>query len=181
MIGACIGVALSMAAANDVPVTDAVRARIDATCRTMAALKVRAVREDRDGRLSGCTALASVRYGLPHDALPAILQNEAGWLGAAVVNKDRSVDRGPYQLNSQWDDSWRRIFGLPSMRAAVEAITYNPCINAEGAAIILARCIRDKGSLYAGLGCYASPTPTLAHAYAGRIIGNAKRLAISYN
>lgn len=181
MIGACLAVALSVAKANGVAVDQQIEARMAATCRTMAAVKARAITEDRDGRLSGCTALASVRYGLPHDALPAILQNEAGWLGAAVVNKDRSIDRGPYQLNSQWDDSWRRIFRLPSLRAAVEAISYDPCLNAEGAAIILARCIRDKGSLYAGLGCYASPTPALAHAYAGKIIGNAKRLAVSYN
>ena len=176
MIAACLGVALTLATANNVAIGPDEQARLDATCRTMAAVPVRAVREDREGRLAGCTALASVRYRLPHDALPAILTNEGGWVGAVIRNKDGSTDHGPFQVNSQWVWSIKRIFGYPTLAEAEKAITYSPCVNAETAAIILARCIRDKGNLYNGLGCYASPTPHRADAYVRRIITNAKKL-----
>lgn len=175
MIGACLSVALSLAAANGVAVDRQIEARMEATCRTMAAVKARAITEDRDGRLSGCTALASVRYGLPHDALPAILQNEAGWLGAIIKNTNGSTDHGPFQINNQWFWSIGKILKL-STAEAERAVTWEPCMNAEAAAMILARCRRDKGNLAAAIGCYASPTPRLASEYIGRIVGNAQRL-----
>jgi hypothetical protein len=181
LIAACLSVALTLATANNVVIGPGEQARLEGTCRTMAAVPVRAIREDRDGRLAGCTALASVRYRLPHDALPAILFNEGGWLGAVVRNKDRSTDHGPFQVNSQWVWSVKKIFGYDTLTEAERGVTYNPCVNAEMAAIILARCIRDKRDLYAGLGCYASPTPHRADAYARRIVGNAKKIAGSKN
>ncbi len=175
-MAACLSVAFGIAKANAIELNPEQEAKVMATCQMMAAVPVRAIREDHDGRLSGCTALASVRYRLAHDALPAILFNEGGWVGAVIRNKDGSTDHGPFQVNSQWVWSIKRIFSYPTLAEAEKAITYSPCINAETAAIILARCIRDKGNLYNGLGCYASPTPHRADAYARRIIGNAKFL-----
>ena len=173
---ACLSVALSLAAANKVQIGSEQQAKLDGTCRMMAAVPVRAIREDRNGHLAGCTALTSLRYGLPVDALPAILLNEGGWLGAVVRNKDRSTDHGPFQVNSQWVWSAKKIFKYATLEEAEKGITYNACVNAELAGIILARCIRDKGDLYAGIGCYASPSPHRADAYARTIIGNAKRI-----
>ena len=176
MIAACLSVALTLATANNVAIGPDEQARLEGTCRTMAAVPVRAIREDHDGKLSGCTALASVRYRIPHDALPAILFNEGGWLGAVIENKDRSTDRGPFQVNSQWIWSVQRIFGYATEAEAAKAVTWDPCINAEMAAIILARCRRDKGDLAKAIGCYASPTPKLAEAYIERIVNNARTL-----
>lgn len=181
MIEACLAVALHLASTYAVPVTDAARARLTATCKTMAVVKVRAIAEGQDGRLAGCSAFASLRYGLPHDALPAILLNEAGWLGAKIQNRDGSTDHGPYQVNSQWLRSAQQIFKLPSAAAAEAAVTGDPCVNAEMAAIILARCRRDKGSLEAAIGCYASPTPSIAHSYIARIVRNAQSLQKKVN
>ena len=176
MIAACLSVALTLATANNVAIGPDEQARLERTCRAMVAVPVRAVREDQEGRLAGCTALASVRYRLPHDALPAILLNEAGWLGAVIENKDRSTDRGPFQVNSQWMFSVKTIFGYATEADATKAVTWDPCINAEMAAIILARCRRDKGDLVKAIGCYASPTPKLAEAYIERIVNNARTL-----
>ena len=173
---ACLSVALTLATANNVAIGPDEQARLERTCRTMAAVPVRAVREDQEGRLAGCTALASVRYLIPHDALPAILFNEGGWLGAVIENKDRSTDRGPFQVNSQWIWSVQRIFGYATEADAAKAVTWDPCVNAEMAAIILARCRRDKGDLAKAIGCYASPTPKLAEAYIEKIVNNARTL-----
>lgn len=181
MIEACLAVALHLASTYAVAVTDTSRDHLTATCKTMAVVKVRAVSEGKDGRLAGCTAFASLRYGLPHDALPAILLNEAGWLGAKVKNRDGSTDHGPYQINSQWLRSARQIFKLPSEADAEAAVTNDPCVNAEIAAIILARCRRDKGSLAAAIGCYASPTPSIANSYIDRIVRNAQSLQKKVN
>ena len=176
MIAACLSVALTLATANNVAIGPDEQARLERTCRTMAAVPVRAMREDHDGRLSGCTALASVRYRLPHDALPAILFNEGGWLGAVIRNKDGSSDHGPFQVNSQWMLSVKTIFGYATEADAAKAVTWDSCINPEVAAIILARCRRDKGDLAKAIGCYASPTPKLAEAYIERIVNNARTL-----
>ena len=173
---ACLSVALGIAKANAIELNPEQEAKVMASCQMMAAVPVRAIREDHDGRLSGCTALASVRYRLAHDALPAILFNEGGWLGAVIENKDRSTDRGPFQVNSQWIWSVQRIFGYATEAEAAKAVTWDPCINAEMAAIILARCRRDKGDLAKAIGCYASPTPKLAEAYIERIVNNARTL-----
>ncbi len=173
---ACLSVALGIAKANAIELNPEQEAKVMATCQMMAAVPVRAIREDHDGRLSGCTALASVRYRLPPDALPAILFNEGGWVGAVIRNKDGSTDHGPFQVNSQWMLSVKTIFGYATEADAAKAVTWDSCINPEVAAIILARCRRDKGDLAKAIGCYASPTPKLAEAYIEKIVNNARTL-----
>ena len=76
---------------------------------------------------------------------------EAGWIGAEILNKDGSHDLGPLQINSWWVP---RIAALLSRREGDirRWLRFDPCFNAEAARWIFLDALKMSGQLLEGGG-----------------------------
>lgn len=110
---------------------------------------------------AACFHAAGGRYGVPPALLWAIAWQESRHNPAAVNrNRNGSYDYGVMQINS----SWYRELG-PERWAALG----DPCYNVHVGAWVLARCMAAHGDTWRAVGCYHSPDPKRAAAYAARI------------
>lgn len=107
--------------------------------------------------------------------LRALRDQEAGWIGAEVRNRDGSYDLGPMQINSWWVSRMARLVGRRSDDIR-HRLRYNVCFNVEAARWILLSNLAASSDYWQAVGAYHSPTPVLRDRYAIRV---ARRLADS--
>jgi hypothetical protein len=81
---------------------------------------------------------------------------EAGWIGAGILNSNGSHDLGPLQINSWWVP---RIAALLSRRESEVRrwLQFDPCFNAEAARWIFLDALKTGGSYWKAIGIYHSP------------------------
>nr|WP_093086341.1 lytic transglycosylase domain-containing protein [Sphingobium sp. AP50] len=93
---------------------------------------------------------------------------EAGWIGAEILNKDGSHDLGPLQINSWWVP---RIAALLSRREneVRRWLQFDPCFNAEVARWIFLDALRTSGSYWKAVGIYHSPNGARQRRYAALV------------
>jgi len=90
---------------------------------------------------------------------------EAGWIGAAVLNSNGTHDLGPLQVNSWWVPRIARLLGQPE--ADVRGwLRYDPCFNAEAARWIFLSALATAPDYWAAIGIYHSPTAWRQRRYA---------------
>lgn len=126
-----------------------------------------------------CVDVIAERFAVPSVALTLILDVEGGTLGAASINKNRSLDLGPAQINTT---HWRRG-ETPEQdgilrRANVDPrlVRDDPCINLAAAAAILKLEYRASGSWTEAMVRYHHPTNTTHQArYRGLLLKAAER------
>lgn len=82
---------------------------------------------------------------------------EGGWVGAAVRNRNGSYDLGPFQINSWWVSKIAARLGHDE-RSVTYWLRYDPCFNADAARWIFLTIIRSGTPYWLAVGRYHSPT-----------------------
>ncbi len=137
---------------------------------------------------AACVAAAALAFGVVETDLWSIFKVEGGRVGQCCAQPDetgkrtcgsdvtRRADCGPFQLNQLHAEEFGRIFGAPP-QTAMERLRDDGCLNAYGAAYLLAQKTRQGGGdREEGVGRYHSATPELKAAYQRRIAKARARL-----
>lgn len=120
---------------------------------------------------SACFEEAATRYRVPVSLLVAISTVESGGNPKAInVNKNGSYDIGHMQINSSW-------LGKLAKYGITERSLYEPCINTNIGAWILAHNIASHGLTWEAVGAYNAVTPSKREAYARKVAGALKAQA----
>ncbi len=115
-------------------------------------------------------------FGRPwlEKTLWGLRDQEGGWIGAAIRNRNGSYDLGPFQINSWW---------VPRIAARIRypdaAVTYwlrmDPCFNAEAARWIILTVLRSSTSYWQAVGRYHSPERLRGTRYAASVARRLQR------
>jgi|TARA_A100001391_G_scaffold193114_1_gene167980 hypothetical protein len=99
---------------------------------------------------------------------------EAGWIGAEIRNKNGSHDLGPLQINSWWVP---RIAALLSRREREVRhwLQFDPCFNVEAARWIFLDALKAGGSYWKAVGIYHSPNGIRQRRYAALVAVHLQR------
>lgn len=107
-------------------------------------------------RIAFCIRQASLGRPWLEKTLWGLRDQEAGWIGAEVRNRNGSHDLGPLQINSWWIP---RVAALVA-RSPVQVrywLRFDPCFNAEVARWIFLSALRSSGDYWKAVGSYHSP------------------------
>ncbi len=120
-----------------------------------AKISSRTVEQERV--IARCIKHASLGRGWLEKTLWGLRDQEAGWIGAEVPNKNGSHDLGPLQINSWWVPKIATMTGKP-MRSVRYWLQYDPCFGAEAARWIFLSALEATGDYWTAIGVYHSPT-----------------------
>jgi len=88
-------------------------------------------------------------------ALSALRDQEGGWIGAQVQNRNGSYDLGPMQINSWWVIRFANILHR-SPSHVQHLLKKNACFNVEAARYILLNELDRSGNIWIAIGRYHS-------------------------
>lgn len=116
-----------------------------------------------------CVLLSAATRNVPADVLLAIGEKEAGWQGAAILNKNGSRDLGSAGINTV------HLAGLRSYGVQEDTASYylkhDGCYNYDMAAYLLRGHLdRCKGDFWTCVANYHSKTPEKNAVYRAAII-----------
>jgi hypothetical protein len=119
---------------------------------------------------AGCITVAAIAFGHTEQAMRALLKVEGGTVGEVSVNKNGTVDIGPFQINEQHVPMFQKI--LHADRAqTMNRLRDDGCFNALAAGYILKlKTLAAQGNQAKGMGLYHSATPDLMKAYQERLV-----------
>ncbi len=114
-----------------------------------------------------CWEQAGLKYGIQPELLHAIAKTESGLDPRAINrrNADGSYDVGLMQINSAWFPQLR-LLGID------EAQLWEPCLNIEVGAWILAQNMRRLGRTWDAVGAYNATSPQKRLRYAMAVYRN---------
>ncbi|MDK2769332.1 MAG: lytic transglycosylase domain-containing protein [Sphingomonas sp.] len=99
---------------------------------------------------------------------------EGGWIGAEILNRDGSHDLGPLQVNSWWVSKLAMLVERP--QASVRWwLTHDPCFNVQAARWIFLSRLRVARDYWTAVGAYHSPTGWRQRRYAIATAAKIKR------
>lgn len=107
--------------------------------------------------IARCIRSASAGRLWLEKTLWGLRDQEAGWIGAEVLNTNGSHDLGPLQVNSFWVP---RLAALTRRQPQqVRAwLTHDPCFNVQAARWIFLSALSTTGDFWKAVGVYHSPT-----------------------
>ncbi|KKW93031.1 lytic transglycosylase domain-containing protein [Sphingobium chungbukense] len=95
---------------------------------------------------------------------------EAGWIGAEVLNSNGTHDLGPLQINSWWVPRIAHMLDRPPGHVRYW-LRYDPCFNAQAARWIFLSALRTTGDFWKAVGVYHSPTAWRQRRYTASVVG----------
>lgn len=110
-----------------------------------------------DQRIADC--IGSETAGRPwlYKTLWGIRDQEAGWIGAEVRNRNGTTDLGPFQINDSWIPPLARL--LSREPADIRRwLRDDACFNVRAAIWILLGAYRRHGEFWNAVGRYHSPS-----------------------
>lgn len=125
---------------------------------------------------AACISLIATAYHVPEVDMWALLAQEHGKIGEISINKNRTVDIGPYQINSIWLPSFTRLWKLPTQQETLERLRDHGCWNAAAAGAIYRYDFDRAGDRRKALGLYHSARPDLAAKYLTQLDGKYRML-----
>ncbi|MDE1916744.1 MAG: lytic transglycosylase domain-containing protein [Sphingomonadales bacterium] len=99
---------------------------------------------------------------------------EAGWIGADVLNTNGTHDLGVLQVNSAWVPRLSNLTG----RSADQVRTwlrFDPCFNAQAARWIFLSALNQTKDFWKAVGVYHSPTAWRQQRYMLSVAGHLRR------
>jgi soluble lytic murein transglycosylase-like protein len=117
-------------------------------------------------RASACWEEIGSKYGIHPSLLYAIAKTESNFNPKAFNrNKNGSYDIGIMQINSGW---------LPTLKkhGITEKQLYEPCVNIDVGAWILAQSIQRVGNSWEAVGAYNASSAHLRLKYASKVYKN---------
>ncbi len=88
--------------------------------------------------------------------LRGLMDQEGGWVGAEVRNRDGSYDLGPMQINSWWVPRFAQLVGRSPVHVQ-RWLRQDACFNVEAARYILLYELYRSGDIWTAVGRYHSP------------------------
>ncbi|WP_237713966.1 lytic transglycosylase domain-containing protein [Novosphingobium sp. Rr 2-17] len=125
-------------------------------------------------RLGQCIREAAAGRTWLERTLWGLRDQEAGWIGAEVLNANGTHDLGPLQINSSW---------VPKLAALVDRqaglvrawLIDDPCFNVQAARWIFLSGLNATGNYWRAVGIYHSPTAWRQRRYALAVAGHLRR------
>lgn len=124
--------------------------------------------------IARCITQASVGKPWLEKTLWGLRDQEGGWVGAAISNRDGSHDLGPLQVNSWWVPKLAALTGRPSTHVRWW-LTHDACFNVNAARWIFLSGLAATGSYWQAIGVYHSPTSWRQRRYANSVAVHLKR------
>ena len=143
---------------------------------TAASLEARAAAPGAVGEpvVAACIARSAGGRAWLEQTLWGLRDQEAGWIGAEVPNKNGSHDLGPLQINSWWVPKIATMTGRPT-RSVRYWLQYDPCFGAEAARWIFLSALEASGDYWTAIGIYHSPTGWRQRRYSSAVAGHLVR------
>lgn len=116
-----------------------------------------------------CDDAAALYYHVPAIILKAIGQEEAGWAGARVQDKNGTADHGLMQINSVWraklhQQGWR-----------MHTVQWHDCASVFVGAWILRQDIQRAHNFWKGVAWYQSKDMVYGYPFAKKVYEIAKK------
>jgi len=116
-----------------------------------------ALPRDHESRVGECIRRAADGRQWLERTLWGLRDQEAGWIGAEILNRNGSHDLGPLQVNSFW---------IPKLAAMIDRspdtvrtwLTHDPCFNVQAARWIFLSELSATRDYWKAIGVYHSPT-----------------------
>lgn len=99
---------------------------------------------------------------------------EAGWIGADIVNANGTHDLGVLQVNSAWIPRLSELTGR-SADLVRNWLRFDPCFNAQAARWIFISALKRNGEFWKAVGVYHSPTGWRQQRYMASVAGHLRR------
>jgi hypothetical protein len=99
---------------------------------------------------------------------------EAGWIGAEVINANGTHDLGVLQINSAWVPRLASLIGRPEDQIRTW-LTFDPCFNAQAARWIFLSALEQTHDFWKAVGAYHSPTAWRQQRYAANVAKHLRR------
>jgi len=128
--------------------------------------------EERE--IARCIREASQGRPWLEKTLWGLRDQEAGWIGAQVLNSNGSHDLGPLQINSWWVPRLAAILDRPQHHVRYW-LTNDACFNAEAARWIFLSGLAATRSYWMAVGVYHSPTAWRQRRYAMSVAQHLQR------
>ncbi|WP_369805429.1 lytic transglycosylase domain-containing protein [Sphingobium sp. EM0848] len=119
------------------------------------------IRQAADGR----TWLVRTLWGLR--------DQEAGWIGAEILNSNGSHDLGPLQVNSFWIPKLAVMVDRPPAQVRTW-LAHDPCFNVQAARWIFLSALSATRDYWKAVGVYHSPTDWRRRRYAQSVAAHMK-------
>lgn len=135
---------------------------------TMAALPCRAApARDMSGeaRIAACVHAAAGGKLWLERTLWGLRDQEAGWIGAEIANRNGTHDLGPLQINSRWVPRIARLVARPPDHVRYW-LRFDPCFNAQAARWIFLSALATTDDYWKAVGVYHSPVDWRQRRYA---------------
>lgn len=123
---------------------------------------------DHERRVGRCIRQASEGRLWLERTLWGLRDQEAGWVGAEILNRNGSHDLGPLQVNSFWVPKLSAMIDRPPAQVRVW-LTHDPCFNVQAARWIFLSALSATHDYWKAVGVYHSPTHRRQRHYAGLV------------
>lgn len=124
--------------------------------------------EGPESRVGRCIRQASEGRLWLERTLWGLRDQEAGWVGAEILNRNGSHDLGPLQVNSFWVPKLAAMIDRPPAQVRVW-LTHDPCFNVQAARWIFLSALSATRDYWKAVGIYHSPTERRQRHYAGLV------------
>jgi len=122
-----------------------------------------------------CMVKAANYIRIDPDILLSIYKIEGGKTGLVSINRNRTFDMGPMQVNSSWLHRFNPRLGITKSK-----LINDGCVNVMASAIILRYYINRAHSVWRGVGNYHSHTLKYHNRYRGKVWRTYKRIKASH-
>lgn len=124
--------------------------------------------------IARCIQSASAGKSWLEKTLWGLRDQEAGWIGAEVLNSNGSHDLGPLQVNSFWVPRLATLTGRPANQVRAWLIN-DACFNVQAARWIFLSALASTGDYWRAVGVYHSPTDWRQKRYVSSVAGHLRR------
>lgn len=122
-------------------------------------------RREAEPVLAACIRGASAGWPWLEKTLWGLRDQERGWVGAQIRNRDGGYDLGPLQVNSWWVPRLARLTGKSSGNVRWWLI-HDPCFNVHVARWIFLTALVQTRDYWRAVGVYHSPAAHRQRQYA---------------
>lgn len=132
------------------------------------------MRDDAEALIGHCISKSSAQRTWLLHTLWGLRDQEAGWIGAEVRNRDGSHDLGPMQVNSWWVPKIAALVGR-SEEQVRHWLRFDACFNIDAARWIFLTGLRQSRHYWEAVGTYHSPTAWRKARYAKDVAEKMRR------
>lgn len=124
--------------------------------------------------VADCISRSAGKHTWLEKTLWGLRDQEGGWIGAAIENRDGSFDLGPLQINSWWVGRIAKIIGRSSYQVR-HLLVNDACFNVDAARWIFLSALEETRDYWKAVGVFHSPTSWRQQRYIRSVSVHLKR------